>query len=110
MSMKLPMIGTLETGMTVTLDRFEERDGTTIAVLPWTGKMELIADQSSSFPGALDLSNAVITGTQEFDVDHGRILSNIMSAVTQMSVAMAGQEMVMDMNMSMEFKLVEGGN
>lgn len=110
MSMKLPMIGTLVTSMTMTLDRFEERGGTTVAVLPWTGSMELIPDPSSSFPGTLDMSSSVMTGTQEFDVDRGRILSNNMSALMQMAMAAAGQEMIMDMTMKMEFKLVEGGN
>ena len=39
MSMKLPMIGTKTNAMTMTLDRFEERDGTTVAVIGWVGAL-----------------------------------------------------------------------
>jgi hypothetical protein len=71
MSMKLPMIGTITTAMTMTLDRFEERDGTTIAVIGWTGAIELTQDAGGGFPGTFDLSSATTTGTSEFDVDRG---------------------------------------
>ena len=109
MSMKLPMIGTMTTAMTMTLDRLEERDGTTIAVIGWIGSTELTPDAGGGFPGTFDLSSSAMTGTLEFDVDRGLMLTNISSSVMQMAVSAAGQEMVMDMNMDMSFKLVEGG-
>ena len=109
MSMKLPMIGTMTTAMTMTLDRVERRDGATIAVIAWTGTMELTPDAGGGFPGTIHLSSADMTGTSEFDVDRGLVLANTMSSVMQMAVSAAGQEMVMNMNMNMNVKLVEGG-
>jgi len=109
MSMKLPMIGTMSTAMTMTLDRIERRDGATVAVIGWTGTMELLPDEGGGFPGTIDLSNAAMSGTSEFDVDRGVVISNTMSSLMQMAVSVAGQEMVMDMNMTLDFKLVEGG-
>jgi len=107
MSMKLPMLGTMTTAMTMTLDRFEERGGSTIAVIGWTGATELEPDPESRLPGQFDLTSAQTTGTTEFDVDRGLILSNVASSAMQMLVSMGAQEMLMDMTMDTSFRLVE---
>ena len=108
MDTTLPMIGSMTTHMTFTLDRFEERGSATIAIISNLGTTEMTTDQNSPMAGMMELGNAASIGTIEFDVDRGLLVKSTGSTTMEMTLTMGGQEQVVGTIANIMMELVEG--
>jgi len=108
--MTMPMLGTMIYDMTLTLDRIEERGGRSIAIIASSGSIEVTPDNSPDNPaaGMMEITNAAIIGTMEWDVAAGRLLRTTQDTTMEMSIAAGGQEMTMLTFSNMVMELVEG--
>jgi len=104
----LPMIGSMTTHMTFTLERFEERGGATIAIISNLGTIEMTADEDNPMAGMMQLGNAASIGTIEFDVDRGLLVKSTASTTMEMTLSMGGQEQVIGTIANVMMELVEG--
>jgi hypothetical protein len=108
--MTMPMIGTMVYDMSLTLDRVEERDGRSIAIIDSSGTIAITPDNSPDNPaaGMMEISNATIAGTMEWDVAAGHLLRTTQDTTMEMSIAAGGQQMTMMTFSNMVMELVEG--
>ena len=106
----VPMIGSMTTHMTYTLERFDERGGATIAIISNLGTTEMTAEEDSPMAGMMQFGNAASTsiGTIEFDVDRGLLVKSTGSMTMEMTLSMGGQEQVMGAITNVMMELVEG--
>jgi Family of unknown function (DUF6263) len=88
---QVPVIGVATTNLTFTVDGIEERDGRTVAVISSTGDMVIGEGAIGQFAGMFEIGDAQITGTMDFDVDRGLVLSSTRNA--EMTLSIAGQQM-----------------
>jgi hypothetical protein len=107
--MQMPMLGTMSIEMVMTLNGTEDRDGSRIALIDSTGTMAFLPDDNPQNPaaGMMDLADAALTGTMEWDVDRGRLIRNSGDTTMQMDINAGGQQMSMVMVMHMTMELVE---
>lgn len=107
--MELPMLGTMSIAMVMTLNGTEERDGSSIALIDSAGTMAFIPDDSPGNPaaGMMDLADATLAGTTEWDVDRGMLIRNSGDTTMQMNINAGGQPMSMVMVMHVTMELVE---
>ena len=92
--MPIPMFGGVTRNLTFTVDSIEERDGGTVAVISSTGDIVVgEGGASGRFPGMMEMGDAEITGTMNFDVDRGLTLSSATTSNMEMTLSTAGQQM-----------------
>lgn len=92
--MPIPMFGGVTRNLTFTVDSIEERDGGTVAVISSTGDIVVgEGGASGRFPGMMEMGDAEITGTMNFDVDRGLTLSSTTTSNMEMTLSTAGQQM-----------------
>ena len=100
-----PAFGSLTT---VTSYRVESMDGD-LVVIGSSGTMSLAAGAAASLPVPMKLGDATILGTSRFDAGKGLLLGTESTMSVQMSIAMGGQEMVIDTVTTVALELIEGG-
>ena len=105
LSLPNPAFGSLTT---VTSYRVESMDGD-LVVIGSSGTMSLAAGAAASLPVPVELGDATIVGTSRFDAGKGLLLGTESTMSVQMSIAMGGQEMVIDTVMTVALELIEGG-
>jgi len=107
--MELPMLGSMSIEMVMTLNGTEDRDGSRIALIDSAGTMAFLPDDNPQNPaaGMMDLADATLSGTMEWDVDRGRLIRNSGDTTMQMDVNAGGQQMSMVLVMHMTMQLVE---
>lgn len=110
-TMPLPLVGTMTTSMTLTLDRIEDRDGSSIAVIHNRGTIVTSPDGQAEGPlaGMMEMGDAATTGTIEWDIDRGVLLKNTTSTTMEMTMSTSGQPIVMGVVTDMTMELVEDG-
>jgi hypothetical protein len=92
----------------VTSYRVESMDGD-LVVIGSSGTMSLAAGAAASLPVPVELGDATILGTSRFDAGKGLLLGTESTMSVQMSIAMGGQEMVIDTVTTVALELIEGG-
>lgn len=108
--MAMPMIGTMSTTTTLTLNRVEQRDASRVAVIDMSSAMVVTPPEDPDSPaaGMMELGDVSATGTMEWDLDGGHLLRSTQVTSMQMLVRTGGQEMSMLIVMNMLMELVEG--
>ncbi len=107
-TMPNPLLGEVTNNLTFVLDRVEERDGKTVALLSSTG--EIVADAPDGLEGLpmeMDV-DAEMTGSLIFELDRGLVLSSI--TTNEMTMTMSGPDgasMTMPMTTVTSLELVE---
>ncbi len=91
-SVQNPVIGGVTTNLTFTVDGIEERDGGTVAAISSTGDMVVGEGAGGQFAGMFEIGDAEITGTMNFDVDRGLILSSTTTSNLEITLSVAGQQ------------------
>lgn len=107
-SFPIPMLGTMRASLDFTLERIEERDGGTVAVISNIGEIQIGDAGDSQLAGMMQLGKSAIIGTMEFDVDRGLLLENTVTTTMEMTVAAGGQEMVIGTITTLTMELIEG--
>lgn len=108
--MPMPMIGTMTTTSTLTLNRVEQRDASRVAVIDMSSTMVVTPPEDPDSPaaGMMELGDVSANGTMEWDLDGGHLLRSTQVTSTQMLVRSGGQETSMLTVMNMLMELVEG--
>ncbi len=107
-TMPNPLLGEVTNNLTFVLDRVEERDGKTVALLSSTG--EIVADAPDGLEGLpmeMDV-DAEMTGSLIFELDRGLVLSSI--TTNEMTMTMSGPDgasMTMPMTTVTSLELLE---
>lgn len=107
--MAMPMIGTMTTTTTLTLNRVEQRDASRVAVIDMSSAMVVTPPEDPDSPaaGMMELGDVSANGTMEWDLDGGHLLRSTQVTSTQMLVRTGGQEMSMLIVMNMLMELVD---
>ncbi len=108
LSFPFPMLGTMSASLDFTLERIEERDGGTVAVISNSGEIQIGDAGDSQLAGMMQFGNSAVIGTMEFDVDRGLLLNNTSTTTMEMTVAAGGQKMVIGTITTLTMELVEG--
>ena len=80
-----------------------------LVVIGSAGTMSLAAGAAASLPVPVELGDATIVGTSRFDAGKGLLLVTESTMSLQVSMAMDGQETVIDTIMTVALELIEGG-
>ena len=80
-----------------------------LVVIGSSGTMSLAAGAAASLPVPVELGDATILGTSRFDAGKGLLLGTESTMSVQMSIAMGGQEMVIDTVTTVALEFIEGG-
>lgn len=107
-SFPFPMLGTMSASLDFTLERIEERDGGTVAVISNSGEIQIGNAGDSQLAGMMEFGNSAVIGTMEFDVDRGLLLNSTSTTTMEVTVAAGGQEMVIGIITTLTMELVEG--
>ena len=91
-SVQAPVIGVTTTNLTFTVDCIEERDGRTVAVISSTGDMVVGEGAGGQLAGMFEIGDVEITGTMNFDLDRGLMLSSTTTSNIEMTLSVTGQQ------------------
>ena len=103
-----PMLGTMSTTQHFTLERIEERTGKMVAVISYSGEIQIGDVGDSQLAGMMQLNNAATIGTMEIDVDRGLLLKSTGTTTMEITIAPpGGQEMVIGTISTVTMDLLE---
>lgn len=105
-SMPVPMLGEITTTASFTLDDVVARDGRQIAIISSTGTVSF-GDAEGQLAGMVEMDDATVDSTMEFDVERGHVLSGTTETSMTMNLSAGGQPMSMEMANSMVMELIE---
>ena len=111
--MPIPMFGGVTRNLTFTVDGIKERDGGTVAVISSTGDIVVGEAAGGQFPGMMEMGDAEITGTMNFDVDRGLTLSSTTTSNLEMTLSTTDQQMTVGTVTTTTLELIDyvsGGN
>ncbi len=104
LAMPLPLLGTMTF---VTSYRVESIDGG-LVVIGSSGTVSLADDTPAAAPLPVNFGDMTTVGTSRFDAGRGLLLGSDSTSTFRMSMAMGGQETVLDSVMTVSLELVEG--
>ena len=104
LAMPVPLLGTMTL---VTSYRVESIDGG-LVVIGSSGTMSLADDTPAASPLPVNFGDVMTVGTSGFDAGRGLLLGSDSTSTFRMSMAMGGQETVLDSVMTVSLDLVEG--
>lgn len=105
-SMPVPMMGEITTTANFTLDDVVTREGRPVALISSTGSVAF-GEAEGQLAGMMEMDDATVSSTLEFDVERGHILSGTTDTSMTMNVSAGGQAMTMETTNSAVMELIE---
>jgi len=105
-SMPVPSIGEITTTANFTLDDVVTREGRQIALISSTGTVSF-GEASGQLAGMMEMDDATVASTVDFDVERGHILSGTTDTSMTMNLSTGGQSMIMETTNSAVMELIE---